>query len=66
MIKKEKETDNKKVTLDIPKKLYKELHVVIIKQHDSVYGHIREAFIEGLKLWLKIQNANLVQGEAEC
>jgi len=55
MIKKERRPDNKKITLDIPRKLYKELHVVIIKQHDSVYGHIREAFIEGLKLWLDQQ-----------
>ncbi len=45
----------KTISVDIPIALYKQLHVVIINKYDSVYGHIREAFIEGLKMWLKKQ-----------
>jgi len=59
-------TDVKKITLDVPKDLYKELHKVIIEKFDATYGHLREAFIEGVKLWIEIQKKDLLQGEAEC
>jgi len=43
-----------------------ELHKVIIERFDATYGHLREAFIEGVKLWIEIQKKELLQGEAEC
>lgn len=51
----EKNTDIKRITLDIPKELYKKLHLVIVSKYDSTYGHIREAFIEGVKMWINQQ-----------
>ena len=55
MNKKEKKNLLKKITVDIPRDLYKEIHVVILHKYDSTYGHLREALIEGLKMWLEQQ-----------
>ena len=55
-----------KITMDVPEDLYKELQKFLAEKYGRVYGHIGESFIDGLKIWLKNQKANLVQGEAEC
>lgn len=45
----------RRVTVDLPVSLYKQLHVVVLQKHDSTYGHLRKALIEGLKMWIKKQ-----------
>lgn len=56
-------TDKKRITLDIPKDLYKELHEVIVAKYGVVYGHIREAFIEGTKMWIAIKKSEISEEE---
>ena len=58
MKKKDKKMLLKKITADIPRDLYKEVHIVILNKYDSTYGHLREALIEGLKMWLEKQKAS--------
>lgn len=55
MNKEGKKKPQKKITIDVPRDLYREVHVVILGKYDSTYGHLREALIEGLKMWLKKQ-----------
>lgn len=50
----------------ISRSVLKELNYFLVDQYGNVFGHIGESFEEGIKLWLKTQKANLVQGEAEC
>ena len=61
-----KKTPKRRVNVLISSSLLKELNQFLANKHGNVFGHIGESFEEGLKLWLKNQKANLVQGEAEC
>ena len=61
-----KNTDKKRVNMLISRSVLKELNYFLVDQYGNVFGHIGESFEEGIKLWLKTQKANLVQGEAEC
>lgn len=50
----------------ISRSVLKELNYFLVDQYGNVFGHIGESFEEGIKLWLKTQKENLIQGEAEC
>lgn len=61
----ENKNDKKKITLEISRPLYKEVHQAILDKFGTVFGHIGEAFKEGIKLWLKKQSRNGKENEDE-
>lgn len=48
----EKKSDRKKICIEISKDLYKNFQREILEKYGCIYGNIKIALQEGIKLWI--------------
>jgi len=51
--------DKKKVCLELPKKLLKEINLKLVEIHGGSFGHFGKTIEEGLNLWLNNQTGEV-------
>lgn len=62
-----KVTDKKRKSMcfEIPTDLYRELNQALLDKFGGIYGHIREAIEEGIRLWITNQKICEVNGDVK-